>query len=65
MKHDIDSIGVTQDKNPTLIAASIGNQSVYTFDAVTGKALASMDEIGHAPQLIVTMEKGVNHELAD
>ncbi len=57
LKRDIDSIAVTQDKNPTLIAASIGEKSVFTFDAVSGKALASMDEIGHAPQIIVTMDK--------
>lgn len=57
LKHDVDSIAVTQDKNPTLIASSIGNKSVYTFDAVSGKALASMDEIGYAPSIIVTMDK--------
>ncbi len=57
LKRDIDSIAVTQDKNPTLIAASIGEKSIFTFDAVSGKALASMDEIGHAPQIIVTMDK--------
>jgi len=57
MKHNIDSIAVTQDKNPTLIAASIENKSVYTFDAVNGKQLASMDEMGKAPQIIVTMDK--------
>jgi methylamine dehydrogenase heavy chain len=57
LKRDIDSIAVTQDKNPTLIAASIGEKSIFTFDAVSGKALASMDEMGHAPQIIVTMDK--------
>lgn len=57
LKRDIDSIAVTQDKNPTLIAASIGEKSVFTFDAISGKALASMDEMGHAPQIIVTMDK--------
>lgn len=57
LKRDIDSIAVTQDKNPTLIAASIGEKSIFTFDAVSGKALASMDEIGHAPQIIITMDK--------
>ena len=57
LKNEIDSIAVTQDKNPTLIAASIGNKSVYTFDAVSGKPLATMDEMGHAPQIIVTMDK--------
>jgi len=57
LKHEIDSIAVTQDKTPTLIAASIEHQTVFTFDAVSGKQLASMDEIGHAPQIIVTMDK--------
>lgn len=57
LKHEIDSIAVTQDKNPTLIAASIEKKSIFTFDAVSGKALASMDEIGKAPQIIVTMDK--------
>ena len=57
LKHDIDSIAVTQDKNPTLIAASIEHKMIYTFDAVSGKLQASMDEIGKAPQIIVTMDK--------
>ena len=57
LKHDIDSIAVTQDKNPTLIAASIEHKTIYTFDATNGKQLASMDEIGKAPQIIVTMDK--------
>jgi len=57
LKHAIDSIAVTQDKNPTLIAASIEHKIIYTFDAVGGKQLASMDEMGKAPQIIVTMDK--------
>ena len=57
LKQDIDSIAVTQDKNPTLIAASIEHKMIYTFDAVSGKLQASMDEIGKAPQIIVTMDK--------
>ncbi len=57
LKHEIDSISVTQDKVPYLFTTSNETTSMYTFDAVSGKEIASVDELGKAPSVIITMDK--------
>ncbi len=57
LKHEIDSISVTQDKDAYLYAVSGEDKAMYTFDARTGKELASIDELGKAPSIIITMDK--------
>lgn len=57
MGHEIDAIGVSQDANPYLFAASKGDQTLYSFDAVSGKELGKVDELGRAPGLIIIPEE--------
>lgn len=57
LKHEIDSIAVSQDADPYLYAVSAEAKSLFTFDARTGKQLASLDELGRAPALVFTMDK--------
>lgn len=57
MKHEIDAIAVSQDKEPHLYALDAIGRTLYTFDAKTGKQVASMDEMGKAPVLLVVADK--------
>ncbi|MDX1474924.1 MAG: amine dehydrogenase large subunit, partial [Reinekea sp.] len=51
--HEIDAIGVSQDAEPYLFAASKETQTLYSFDALSGKELGQVDELGRAPGLII------------
>lgn len=57
LKHEIDSIAVSQDADPYLYAVSAEAKSLFTYDARTGKQLGSLDELGRAPALVFTMDK--------
>lgn len=57
LKHEIDSIAVTQDERPNLYALSTEAKAMFTFDAVTGKPLASIDELGRAPNMLYVADK--------
>jgi methylamine dehydrogenase heavy chain len=57
LKHEIDSIAVSQDNDPYLYAVSAETKSLYTFDARSGKQLGQLDELGKAPTIIITMDK--------
>lgn len=57
MKHDIDAIAVSQDKEPHLYALDTVAKTMHTFDAKTGKHVASIDELGKAPVLLVVADK--------
>ncbi|HSG93276.1 MAG TPA: amine dehydrogenase large subunit, partial [Methylotenera sp.] len=57
MGYEIDAIGVSQDEKPYLFAASKGDQTLYSFDAVSGKELGQVDELGRAPGLIIIPEE--------
>ncbi|WP_235045503.1 methylamine dehydrogenase (amicyanin) large subunit [Methylophaga lonarensis] len=50
--HEITGIGVSQDDKPYLFAVSADDATLYTFDAVTGKELSSIDELGRAPSMV-------------
>lgn len=57
LKHEIDSIAVSQDADPYLYAVSAEAKSLFTFDARSGKQVGSLDELGRAPALVFTMDK--------
>lgn len=57
LKHDIDAIAVSQDKEPYLYAIDTMAKTLHTFDAKTGKHLAAMDELGKAPVILVVADK--------
>lgn len=57
LKHDIDAIAVSQDKDPYLFAVDTGNKTMHTFDVKTGKHLGSVDELGKAPVMLVVADK--------
>lgn len=57
MGHEIDAIGVSQDDKPYLFAASKETQTLYSFDALTGKELGQVDELGRAPGLIIIADE--------
>lgn len=50
---DIDSIAVSQDKNPALYALSTGEKKLYILDSQSGKEVSSTDELGHGPQVMI------------
>jgi methylamine dehydrogenase heavy chain len=54
LNHEVDSIAVSQDDNPYLFAVSAIDQKLYTYDALNGKKISELDELGHAP-LILTL----------
>jgi methylamine dehydrogenase heavy chain len=57
LKHEIDSIAVSQDAEPYLYALSAEEKTLFTFDARTGKKLGELDELGRAPSMVFTMDK--------
>jgi len=57
MKHDIDAIAVSQDKEPHLYALDTIAKTMHTFDAKTGKHVASLDELGKAPVMLIVADK--------
>lgn len=56
LKHEIDSISVTQDAAPNLYATSGGDKTMFTFNALTGKQTGKVDELGRAPVITMTLE---------
>lgn len=57
LKHEIDSIAVSQDAQPYLYAVSAEAKSMFTYDAQSGKPLATLDELGRAPSMVFTTDK--------
>lgn len=57
LKHDIDAIAVSQDKEPHLYALDTIAKTMHTFDAKTGKHVASLDELGKAPIMLIVADK--------
>jgi len=54
LKHEIDSINVSQDAEPLLYALSAGTQTLHIFDAASGEELRKVNQLGRGPQLILT-----------
>jgi len=52
LKHEIDSIAVSQDDQPYLFALSAGDKTMYTFDAKTGKQLGETGNLGRYPHIL-------------
>ncbi len=52
LKHEIDSIAVSQDDKPYLFALSANEQTLYTFDAKTGKELGQTTGLGRYPHIL-------------
>lgn len=52
LKHEIDSIAVSQDDKPYLFAVSAADKTLYTFDAKTGEQLGEVDELGRYPHVL-------------
>ena len=56
LKHEIDSVGVSQDAKPQLYALSTGDKALYIFDPETGKEVSSVNQLGAGPQVITTAD---------
>lgn len=54
LKHEIDSINVSQDGEPLLYALSAGTQTLHIFDAASGEELRHVKQLGRGPQIILT-----------
>nr|WP_320165565.1 methylamine dehydrogenase (amicyanin) large subunit [uncultured Methylophaga sp.] len=52
LKHDVDSIAVSQDDEPYLFALSAGDKKMYTFDAKTGKKIGEIGNLGRYPHIL-------------
>lgn len=52
LKHEIDSIAVSQDDEPYLFALSAGDKAMYTFDAKTGKQVGEIGSLGRYPHIL-------------
>ena len=52
LKHEIDSIAVSQDDQPYLFALSAGDKALYTFDAKTGKQIGEIGSLGRYPHIL-------------
>ena len=50
--HEIDSVAVSQDNDALLYALSAGDQTLYIYDAETGKELRKVDQLGRGPQVL-------------
>lgn len=57
LKHDINSIGVSADKEPQLYALSSVDRTLYIFDAQTGKETSKVDQIGSVPLVVTTVDQ--------
>lgn len=56
LKHEIDSVGVSQDAKPQLYALSTGTRTLHIFDPETGKETGKIDQLGRGPQVITTAD---------
>lgn len=56
--HEIDSISISQDADPLLYALSTGDKTLYVHNAASGELLRSVDQLGRAPQIMVTHDMG-------
>ncbi len=56
LKHEIDSVGVSQDAKPQLYALSTGTRTLHIFDPESGKETGSVDQLGRGPQVITTSD---------
>nr|AAB46933.1 periplasmic methylamine dehydrogenase large subunit [Methylorubrum extorquens AM1] len=56
LKHEIDSVGVSQDAKPQLYALSTGDKALYIFDPETGKEVSSVNQLGAGPQVVMTSD---------
>lgn len=56
LKHEIDSVGVSQDAKPQLYALSTGTRTLHIFDPETGKETNKVDQLGRGPQIITTSD---------
>lgn len=56
LKHDIDSVGVSQDAKPQLYALSTGDKTLYIIDPESGKETGKVNELGRGPQIITTSD---------
>ncbi|BDZ74267.1 MULTISPECIES: methylamine dehydrogenase (amicyanin) large subunit [Methylophaga] len=52
LNHEIDSIAVSQDDKPYLFALSANEQTLYTFDAKTGKKIGETAGLGRYPHIL-------------
>ncbi|GAA0243466.1 Methylamine dehydrogenase heavy chain [Methylorubrum aminovorans] len=56
LRHEIDSVGVSQDAKPQLYALSTGAKTLFIFDPETGKEVSSVNQLGAGPQVITTSD---------
>lgn len=54
--HEINSIGVSPDKEPQLYALSAHDRTLYILDAASGKEVSKVDKIGVAPLVVSTVD---------
>lgn len=53
---EINSIGVSPDKEPQLYALSAHDRTLFIFDANTGKEVSHVDKIGVVPLIVTTLD---------
>jgi methylamine dehydrogenase heavy chain len=56
LKHEINSIAVSADKEPQLYALSAHDRTLYIFDAATGKETSKVEQVGRVPLILTAVE---------
>lgn len=54
--HEINSIGLSPDKEPLLYALSSGDRTLYIFDSATGKEKSKVGGLGLVPLIVTTKD---------
>lgn len=56
LKHEVNSIAVSADKEPQLYALSAHDRTLYIFDAATGKETSKVEGIGRIPLILTAID---------
>jgi methylamine dehydrogenase heavy chain len=57
LNHDVNSIGVSADKEPQLYGLSSVDRTLYIYDAATGKETSKVEQLGSVPLVLTTVDQ--------
>ena len=57
LNHDVNSIGVSADREPQLYGLSSVDRTLYIYDAATGKETSKVEQLGSVPLVLTTVDQ--------
>lgn len=57
LNHEVNSIGVSADKEPQLYGISSVDRTLYIYDAETGKETSKVEQVGTVPLIVTTVDQ--------